>query len=463
MLGLLLCLFASFDSGLAALAQDKQEPPAALPAQERHGAVRLQLSGRIDAHFFYRNGVVNETGGVLDGLPPEVSSTNAWAGRASLRADVSVKDAVGGVLEVENRSFDEGANRPFASDPETDELDLKQAYVEAGEFLSPALSLRIGVQTLTWQGRPHGEPFFLDLGESEGFFEGFSAAGGGQVRNTVDRDVREAAGLRLLWSPYDILSVQAAALVYGEGGSSSNDEAVYALAASARLADAGAAWLLLVLSSGGDPGLSQVGTLGAGADWYFGENRVLELFAEGYLQRGELTHDVRKIQKEAFAAQAGARVVAGKLSLEAAGAHRSGNRRLSDSTDEAFQSYENENRFLILQSAEFGLDVDTNVTIARGALGLGPFDLAGRPLRIQADAGRFRAAAPLRDAAGARLARGEDDWGVEGDLSLTWSFNESLQFRLKAAWLAGSDLLDELTADRKDRTRLLVAGADLRF
>jgi hypothetical protein len=440
-----------------------QDPPTVVPGQEAGSALRIQLSGRIDAHYFYRNGVANEAGGILNGLPPEVSSTNAWAGRASLRADVWLKDSVSGVLELENRSFDEGANRPFSSEPETDDLDLKQAYIGVGEFLSPTLSLRIGVQGLSWRNRPHGEPFFLDLGESEGFFEGFSAAGGGQIRNTVDRDVREAAGLRLVWTPFDVLTVQTIALVYGEGGSASDDEALYGLAASARLADAGAAWLLLVLASGGDPGLDQIWTLGAGADWYFGEERELELFVEGYLQRGKLAHEPRDLQKEAFAAQAGSRLVLGKVWLEAAGAFRSGNRRLSDSVDEAFQSYENENRFLILESAEFGLDVDTNVRVARGALGVGPFDLAGRPLRIQADLGRFEAVAPLRDGAGAALAQGEDDWGIEGDLALTWSYNESLQFRLQAAWLAGSDLLEELSADRKDETRLLVAGADLRF
>ena len=43
--------------------------------------------------------------------------------------------------------------------------------------MTPSLSLRVGLQDLTYRNRPHDEPFFLDLGEPEGFHEGFAAAG----------------------------------------------------------------------------------------------------------------------------------------------------------------------------------------------------------------------------------------------------------------------------------------------
>ena len=56
----------------------------------------------------------------------------------------------------------------------------------------------------------------------------------------------------------------------------------------------------------------------------------------------------------------GARVfVSQKVWLEAAVSRRSGDRHAGDDHDQAFQSYENVNRFVILESSEFGLDVDT--------------------------------------------------------------------------------------------------------
>ncbi len=433
---------------------------------DRHSALRLQVTGGMDLHYLHRHGAVNEAGGGLSAVAPTDASTNAWAGRFSLRLDALVRDQVTGVLELENRSFDEGANEPFSADPETGELRIKQGYVDVPSFLADRLDLRVGIQDVTFRNRPHDEPFFMDLGEVEGFFEGFSAAGS-HVRNTVDRDVREAAGVRLRWSPYEVLTLQALALVYGEAGETQDDEAVYVVAASARPAEAGAAWVLLALVSGGDagPDLKQVWTAGAGADWYFGRERHLEAFAEGYVQGGTVVEEPSRVRKEAYAFNLGARWLGffeGLLQLEAAVSHRSGNKRAGDRTDESFQSYENENRFLVLQSAEFGLDVDTNVSLARGSLGAGPFDLGGRPLRVRVDVGRFEADRELRDAAGTVLTP-DDEWGVETDLLVTWTWNESLHFRLHGGWLAGSAILEDLTLDRWTDTFAAVAGLDFRF
>jgi hypothetical protein len=254
------------------------------------------------------------------------------------------------------------------------------------------------------------------------------------------------------------------ALVYGESGETQDDESVYVLAASARPADAGAVWLLFAFVSGGDagPDLGGIWTAGAGADWYFGSDRELEAFAEGYAQGGRLTDDV---DKRAFAFNAGLRFLGfldRLLQLEAAVAHRSGNRRAADDRDQAFQSYENENRFLVVQSAEFGLDVDTNVSLFRGSLGVGPFDVAGRPLRARVDVGRFVADERLLDAAGLPLTSSRD-WGVETDLLVTWTWNESLQFRLHGGWLAGSGILEDFTVERWTDTFAAIAGLDFRF
>ncbi len=430
--------------------------------REPHSALRIEVSGALDLHYLERGGEINAAGGALNGVaPPVTRSTNAWSGRVSLRADARLRDSVTGVVEVENRSFDEGLNRPFSSDPETDTLDLKQAYIDVAEFLDPKLGLRIGIQDLAIRNRPHDEPFFLDLGRSEGFFEGFAPSG--HIRDTADRDVQEATGITASWALHEVLLVRAAALVYSENGPASSDESVYLLTANAAIPDSLALWVLGVLVSGGDPDLGGVWTLGAGVNGYLFEDRPLEVFAEGYLQRGELTDAV---SKRAWAGNAGLRWLAGfadnKAWIEAAVSFRSGNRSVTDGRDEAFQSYENENRFLIVQSAEFGLDLDTNLRAVRAAAGAGPFEIVeGKPLRLQVDVAQFTADQRLRDAAGAVLARGEDDWGLEVDAGLSWSFNASLLFTLKGAWLLGSELFNELTGD--DHSALGLFGASLRF
>ncbi|HYE99137.1 MAG TPA: hypothetical protein VEJ18_09520, partial [Planctomycetota bacterium] len=192
-------------------------------------------------------------------------------------------------------------------------------------------------------------------------------------------------------------------------------------------------------------------TFGAGWNGYLGEKRWLELFAEAYVQGGALLDNVRK---RAYAAQAGARAFLGPAWLEGAASLRGGDRDPGDDRDEAFQSYENENRFLILQSAEFGLDVDTNLLLVRASAGYGPTPLGGHPLRLRLDVGRFEADEELA---------GETAWGVEADLTAELEWNASLAMRITFAWLGASDLLEILTSDGDDDALMFLAGADLRF
>src|SRR5688572_1134817 len=145
----------------AALAQDGR----VATGDERWSAVRLSVSGRVDLHHVVRSSEINEAGGFLSGAPGKAPTTDAWTGRFSLRVEAEVKDRVLGVIELENRSFDEGFNRPSGSDPEEDELDVKQGYIEVPDFFLDGLRMRIGVQDVAFRNRPHDEPFFLDLGE----------------------------------------------------------------------------------------------------------------------------------------------------------------------------------------------------------------------------------------------------------------------------------------------------------
>lgn len=419
-----------------------QDEPAraVVPAAERWSAVRIDVSGKIDLRYAVPGAEVNQLAGA------GAESGNFWSGRFGLRVDATVKDGVVGTIELETRSYDDGLNLPLSSDPGEEELVIKQGFVDVPQFLSDHLRFRVGVQRQTVRTRPHDAAFFLDLGEAESFFSGVSAAGDGDW--IADRDVLEATGLRLQWTPFEILTVDAFAHVYAEGGPGSDDEAVYGLTASARVADAMAVWLLAALVSGG-PGFEQVWTVGAGWNGYLGEGKPLELWIEVYVQGGETAPSV---DHSAYALNAGARWVGDGVWVEVGGELRSGDDAAADGESEAFLSYENQNRFLIMDSAEFGLDVDTNVVVVRGAVGLDSLTLDGRPLRIRLDVGKFAAAEGA-----------VDDWGLESDLTVTWDYNESLNLFVQGAWLAGSDVVEALSLDAEDAAGSLLAGANLRF
>ena len=440
---------------LALLLQDPQ-PPAVTTGSDAGSAVRLQLTGRVDVHYLNRSGEIDAAGGTLNGVTPlPTGSENFWSGRLSLRADIEVKDLVTGVLELENRSFEAGMNRPFGASPPDSPVEIRQGYIDVGDFLLSRLGLRIGVQNVTFRNRPHDEPFFMDLGESEGFSRGFDPAGGSVV-NTVDRDITQPVGVRVFYSPVEIMTLQAFWMVTREGGGTAHDESVFAIMANSLLGENWAAWLLLAGVNGGADRQGTTGTFGLGIDGYFGDDKAVEIFAEGYAQAGTLRHAPARVGKNAYAFNLGARYLGffdRKLWIEAALSRRSGDRRAGDDHDQAFQSYENVNRFLVMESSEFGLDVDTNVTSTRLTVGAGPFDVSGRPLRIQLDVGRFAAVAPV-------MGFGRQ-WGVESDLSGTWNYNESLSFRVKGAWLADSELLHRMVGE--NHAWLIVFGADLKF
>jgi hypothetical protein len=441
--------------------QDRKDE-GVLTGSDRGSALRILVTGHVDLHYAFRSEEVDAAASAINtGTATKDGSVNFWAGRIGLRADVDVKDLVSGVIELENRSFESGANKPFSSSPTQSTLDIRQGYIDVGDFLTPQLNVRIGIQNVTLRNRPHDEPFFMDLGESESFFSGFQpgtppGVGRGRIVNTADRDFGQPTGIRVFYSPVEIMTLEAFWIVYRENGSAPHDESIYAFTANSLLGENWAAWLLFAAVTGGDPRLATVWTFGAGVDGYFGPSKELEVFAEAYAQGGTLTGAPAAVHKEAYAFNVGTRLTGlldSKLWLELAGSTRSGDRRAGNDRDQAFQSYENVNRFLIMESNEFGLDIDTNITCLRTAIGAGPFNVSGRPLRIQLDVGRFVAPVAVRS-----LSK---QWGVESDLTFTWNYNQSFSLSLKGAWLGDSDLLKKLTGE--NHALLGVFGADLKF
>ena len=200
---------------LMAQAAPPQEP-SVTTGPDRGSAVHLQLTGHLDLHYLHRSSLIEGAGVVLNGSVPLPGPSDFWSGRIGLRTDIELKDLITGVVELENRSFEKGMNKAFSASPPDTAVQIKQGYIEAGEFLSSQVNLRIGIQNVALRNRPQDEPFFMDLGESEGFFKGFQAPG--LIGNTVDRDVGQATGIRFFYSPFEVMTLQAFWMVYGEGG-----------------------------------------------------------------------------------------------------------------------------------------------------------------------------------------------------------------------------------------------------
>src|SRR5688572_7518744 len=199
------------------LAQAQQEPPVTT-GSDRWSAIRLQVTGHLDLHYMYRSKEINQMGGFLNGIAPaQDGSENFWAGRMSLRTDIEVKDFVTGVLELENRSFENGMNKPFGAVPPDSLLQIKKGYIEIGTFLMPGLNLQSGVQNVVFRNRSQDEPFFMDISESEGFYSGFQPAGN-DIVNTVDRTISQPVGIRVFYTPVEIMTLQAFWFVVGEHG-----------------------------------------------------------------------------------------------------------------------------------------------------------------------------------------------------------------------------------------------------
>src|SRR5215471_7310915 len=102
------------------LALQVQNPPAekqdegVLTGIDRGSALRIFVTGHVDLHYAFRSEQVDAAASAINtGTATSDGSVNFWAGRIGLRADVEVKDLVSGVIELENRSFESGANKPF--------------------------------------------------------------------------------------------------------------------------------------------------------------------------------------------------------------------------------------------------------------------------------------------------------------------------------------------------------------
>ena len=420
-IGFAVGLLVALGSPAPAVAQDApplQRPPPPAESVTFTGSARLE--------YFARDSAIEQLRAAAAGLPAPGGDDSFVAADARIRFDWRLP-GVRFAAEAAVLPYDDGANRTLGGDTE---LILKQVFVDLEGFLSPDLTFRAGAFDYAWKIRPHGEPFLLDLGRAESFFSGVG-----------DRDLELPGGALLKWRAGDFVEVEALWMTTIEGGAASADESLAALLANFPLSERSAVFLgALHVSGAGDP---KVTTWGGGADFYFGDERELEVFGEGWLQAGSIASGV---SRSAWAAHAGVRGVTGPWRAEASAAWRSGDDDPTDSRDGTFQSYEGQERFRIVDSAEFGLDWDVNLQSVR----LSVTRRIGDSAEARIDAGRFR----LDET----MAGVDRDLGTEVDLSLTHEISKSASAWVAIAALLGSDALESATLDGDSSTYLAAVG-----
>ncbi|MHC4606154.1 MAG: hypothetical protein ACYTAF_04385 [Planctomycetota bacterium] len=406
---------------------------------------RARLSGRADLHYVHRDGAIEETRNRLNGAPAAADDANFIAGPVSLRLDLMWEPDVAAALELGNLPINMGANVPFGTDPEATRVFVNEAWVQVRRFPAEALTLRLGAQPFRFTNRYDDEPFFLDVSGAESAWTGLTAAG---TAATADRDTVQPVGARLWYDAAIFLKVQAFALTLIENGHPGDDESVYGFQASAKTSDVLTLKLLGTLFAGPAHD-SSVWTIGGGV--VHAPHRDWLLSGEIYGQSGD---SMDGMDKSAWAAHLSVRYAGSSWWADAAYEHASGDDP-DDADDDGWQSYENTNRFAIVQSAELGLDRDTNYRLLRAGWEYRWEDRA----KLRFDLGWFSAPEKIQGVTGS----GDDGLGVEIDGAFRYHLNGSASLYARGALLLGSDLLDAATADDDDNAWLVVIGTCLQF
>jgi hypothetical protein len=477
--------------------------PAA-PAQQE--GVDITQSGYIDLKYAVASREMLESANTLnsDAAPVKVASQSFFFGRANFRLELcfnkGTPDEVCAVLELESKSIDmDGAGFGTIFRAGEDALDVffEQAYIEVPRVFCPCLSVRVGIGDLRYTLRRDGEPFVIDIQESESFFGGFYGYDPttddppieAQVRNTIVRDTLETAGILLHFEPERekcpvVLDVFAMTTI--ERGPVSLDESIYGVFANFKPFENLHLVKLIALVSGGNDliGAPAQNTASGQDVWLMGggfyyqflaedDKPKLDVFGEVYWNFGKLYDDediaaLEEVKKKrAYGFNAGLRLVVlpAKCWIELTYWHLSGDDNPYDRTDSGFQSYENVDQFAILEDNEIGLDLDTNYRAIKLAFGKKEWIITEEcAIDIRFDVGMFRFNEPVFNFNGdQRIGSGDTKLGIEYDLTISHRWSQYLECFAKFAYLSDAPALEFLTSKGKDSAAAMVVGTKVSF
>ncbi|MEK7866013.1 MAG: hypothetical protein AAB434_04975 [Planctomycetota bacterium] len=534
-------LFAQGDAGYC----EGGETGAVTTTDVRGHAAQITLSGGIDIDAFWRsdtvNAILNREGASDNALNntragDDSDSDSGWSPLVTLRLDAYLAKHVSGVIELENARLRSniskendnvqagaGAVDRFAvgvdpldergtwgTDSNEDQFGsrdmypaIKQAYIQADEFLSPCLSLKVGIFDEVWDLRGNGNPFFMGLRTDGAEYasigpvtEAFGSFGQQWAYSNVVgaggfglfRDSAEAGGMTMTYKADEHLIVELFTLNLVETGWLHEDEFTYGGRIQYNMPDSPSVIQGFVSVISNDYDHNRMYNVGFGVDYWVERAEVFGEFIyqtgdyadEGAIFNNTLAGADGVIDQEAWAGYIGIRYnfdVQMHPYFEALGQWITGDNGDHDDTgdqNEDFVSYEDNDSLMILEDNLYGLDVDSNYWKLQAELG------ATHSLCCEDDL-RFRLVYAYNELVDSpdMVERFDDQpsrslekqLGHEFDMHADWAYSDSLRFGIGAGWLWGGPFWDEDeafgadtdTSDTGESMWMVVVDAQLRF
>jgi hypothetical protein len=451
-----------------ALSAAAQEKPLTTK-KENDATVKVNVSGQFELDYIWRSKEMELFVDNVTGTGTE--SENTFEGQVALRFDVELSDKVSLVVEIGTERVDDGIINTWANASNQPGMDvvLREAHIMLADFLTPALSAQLGIETWAFDVRGKGSSFAFDPRHSQSFARNLSVVADGSIGSNLPEHLQPVGGV--LMYNRDAMTFELVLLpAVIEAGPASDDESLYAADFWYRLdgkgSRVGAILALVHLAPAGASGThSSVFTLGGGAVLK-GLVENLELFGEIYFQFGEAAQDV---DAAGIAFTAGAEyTLENGLKLGGSLTIISGDDDTSATDDsvDTFLSYENVNDLMIIEDMYFGFDWDSNY-FAFKAWADFPLSVGGGKdnLILSAMLGITRTMEDVEFGGGVS----EDGLGNELDVKARWLMNKQVSFWAGIAVLMGSDILEESfpggsnNDDADDSAQLFAVGTDLRF
>jgi hypothetical protein len=449
-----------------ALAQEK----AVTTTKEKDATVRVAVSGETELDYVWRRKEITAFTGGFDGTstPGNSRSENTFEGFAAVRLDVDLSDQVFAVAEIGTKRADNGAINVFGQGSALP-IKLREAHVLKKELFMTELSLQLGITTWGFDLRGEGQSMAFDLRHSQNFIHNLSGGADGPAtlgNHASNPQELEPVGfwLRFARDRFALDLVVLPAVL--EGGSPSNDEALYAIDLLYTM-DAKGSRFGVILAAVNDPGShSMIYTYGGGVDWRGIEN--LEAYVEFYFQNGRNNGTgPGTLEVGAYAFQVGGEYnFTGSLKpwVGINFTTFSGDRdAVANGKASMFNSYSGLNDLLILEDMYYGFDWDTNYRALKISGGISLTAARENDLRLSLIVGLTRSAEPVRFAFETTRKLGN-----EIDLKADWEMTKQFAFRLGVAYLFGSEILEDSMGgpgapDAERQTWLYFLGFDLKF
>jgi len=481
-------LVPAFVLSLAAAAAAQQGEKPLTTGKDMTDTVKITVSGRVILDYVWRGGEITAfTDDGQDGGPPsgplESNSENTFEGYLAVGMNIDLSDKVSAVVEFGSKRVDGGTILNWGNTT-AELIQLREAHVNLGEFLMPALRLQAGLTTWSFDVRGRGNSFVMDPRHSQSFYRNASVTSDTGLTLTGRAGAPEELEPIGIWARYsrDLITLDFVALPAAiEGGGPQDDEAIYAvdfwynLDSLSKGSRVGA---ILALVAGVNPfstatpisgADTSVFTLGGGVSLNF-MDAALNVYGEVYLQFG----DAGSIAGSTV--DAGGMAFQGGVTYTFAGdmkpwvgfnlTYLSGDDDAPPTTDDeagAFLSYENINDLIILEDMYFGFDWDTNMFALKFSGGIYLNLGAGKNnLALEGILGIVRTAEEVEFATGDESALGN-----ELDFKARWIITKQASLSAAIGLLFGSNVMEESIAasngQQDDSAILYTFGADLRF